>query len=441
MSVLSKIWPFKRKKKEKNLESFWAKAMVQFRKNKLAVWSLRAIKVLVIIALLADFLANDKPIMCGYNGTTYFPVLKEYSVSLGWSNWPDELQGVDWHELEYDWVLRTPIPWTANRIDKKNADYVGPFDEQTAKSKYWRHWLGTDELGRDVLAGMIHGTRISLSVGLISMAIAAIIGILLGALAGYFGDDRMQVSRIRIILNLLFFLLACFYAFAGRGYALSEAMEESTLSFVWQLFISFFMFGCFMLAANLIAKPLKKFPMLAKKVRIPMDIIVMRIIEIMLSIPTLFLIIALIATMDTRSIFMIMVIIGLTAWTGIARLIRGELLRVRQLEYVEAAQALGFSEVRIILRHAIPNALAPVLIALAFGVASAILTEAFLSFLGLMPADTVTWGSLLDLARKNTMGDAWWLAVFPGLAIFVTVTIMNLMGEGLTDALDPKLRK
>ena len=180
---------------------------------------------------------------------------------------------------------------------------------------------------------------------------------------------------------------------------------------------------------------------MAKKIPIPMDLLIMRLIEIMLSIPTLFLIIAMIAAFQTQSIFMIMVIIGLTTWTGIARLIRGELLKVRSLEYVEAAQALGFSEMRIVIRHAIPNALSPVLIALAFGVASAILTEAFLSFLGMLPDDIVTWGSMLNSSRESTTGEAWWLAVFPGLAIFLTVTIMNLLGEGLTDALDPRLRK
>jgi len=114
-------------------------------------------------------------------------------------------------------------------------------------------------------------------------------------------------------------------------------------------------------------------------------------------------------------------------------------LRVRNLEYIEAAQAFGFSNFRIILRHAIPNALAPVLIAIAFGIASAILTESFLSFIGVgVPAEQVTWGSLLSLSRQYS--SAWWLAIFPGMAIFFTVTIFNLLGEGLTDALDPRTK-
>lgn len=137
---------------------------------------------------------------------------------------------------------------------------------------------------------------------------------------------------------------------------------------------------------------------------------------------------------------LIMVIIGLTGWTGIASYIRAELLKVRSLEYIEAAQSLGFSEWRIMLRHAIPNSLTAVLITVAFGVASAILTESSLSFLGIgVQADVITWGKLLNEARSEV--SAWWFAVFPGLCIFVTVTVFNLLGEGLTEAMDPRLKQ
>ena len=140
------------------------------------------------------------------------------------------------------------------------------------------------------------------------------------------------------------------------------------------------------------------------------------------------------------SLLIVMVVIGLTSWTGIARFIRGELLRVRNLEYIEAANALGFPEFRTLFKHAIPNALSPVLIAIAFGIAAAILIESTLSFLGIgVPPEILTWGALLSSARQSPT--AWWLAIFPGAAIFLTVTIYNLVGEGLTDALDPRLRK
>jgi peptide/nickel transport system permease protein len=153
----------------------------------------------------------------------------------------------------------------------------------------------------------------------------------------------------------------------------------------------------------------------------------------------LFLIIAIVA-IAKPSIILVMAIIGMTTWTGIARFIRAELLKVRNLEFIESAHALGFSEMRTLFRHAIPNALSPVLIAIAFGIAAAILIESTLSFLGIgVPAETLTWGSVLSAARQSPT--AWWLAIFPGFAIFLTVTVYNLVGEGLTDALDPRQKK
>ena len=166
----------------------------------------------------------------------------------------------------------------------------------------------------------------------------------------------------------------------------------------------------------------------------------MRLIEIMNSIPALILLLAILPILEKESILYVMVIIGLIAWTGIARFIRAELLRVRQLGYIEAAQSMGFGELRILLRHAIPNALTPVLITIAFGIAGAILLEAYLSFLGIgVAAEEVTWGKMLNESRRYIK--AWWLAVFPGMGIFVAVAIFNLIGEGLTDALNPKLRE
>jgi peptide/nickel transport system permease protein len=158
----------------------------------------------------------------------------------------------------------------------------------------------------------------------------------------------------------------------------------------------------------------------------------------MLAIPTFFLIITVAATLRPN-IFYTMIIIGLTSWVGIARFTRNEFLKVRNLDYVMAAVALGVPVRRIVVRHILPNALAPLLVSVVLGIAGAILTESGLSFLGIgVPAELVTWGSLLNEARSNTF--AWWLAVFPGSAIFIAVIAYNLMGEGLRDALDPRLR-
>lgn len=220
------------------------------------------------------------------------------------------------------------------------------------------HLLGTDDTGRDVLVRMIYGTRISMTVGFVAVSLYVTIGVILGAIAGYFGGS--------------------------------------------------------------------------------VDILISRIIEIMLLFPSFFLILTLVAMLGP-SILIIMFVIGITGWPGVARLIRGEVLKQRSLDYVQAARALGASHPRIIFRHIINNALSPALVAAPFGIASAIVTEAGLSLLGFgVRPPAPTWGTLLKLGSANY--NYWWLVVVPSIAIFFCVTIFNLVGAGLRDAMDPRLR-
>jgi peptide/nickel transport system permease protein len=219
------------------------------------------------------------------------------------------------------------------------------------------HWLGTDTEGRDVLARMLYGTRISLTIGVVAVGIYVAIGVVLGALAGYFGG--------------------------------------------W------------------------------------VDGVISRFIEVMICFPSFFLILTLAALIEQRSIFHVMIIIGVTSWTGVARLIRAEFLKHKGLEYAQAALALGIPKRRIIFRHILPNAIAPVLVSATFGIASAILVESSLSFLGIGDLTVASWGETLNTGRLE---GKLWLILAPGFAIFFVVTVFNLVGEGLRDALDPKLR-
>jgi len=169
-----------------------------------------------------------------------------------------------------------------------------------------------------------------------------------------------------------------------------------------------------------------------------MDRIIMRFIDIMLSVPTFFLILAVIAFIGS-SIWNIMIIIGITSWMGVARLVRAEFLSLKEREYVLAARAVGASSMRIIFRHIMINSLAPVLVSAVLGIAGAVLVESSLSFLGIgVQPPTPSWGNILTLGKDN-METAWWLSVFPGLAILITVLGYNLLGEGVRDALDPRL--
>jgi peptide/nickel transport system permease protein len=170
------------------------------------------------------------------------------------------------------------------------------------------------------------------------------------------------------------------------------------------------------------------------------DAVLMRFVDMMLCFPAFFLILAVIAILEP-SIYNIMAVIGLTSWMGVARLVRAEFLRIREMDFVKAARSIGASDIRIIFRHILPNAMSPVLVAATLGVAGAILTESALSFLGIgVQPPTPSWGNMLT-AGKDNMEIAWWLSVFPGLAILVTVLGYNLLGEGLRDILDPRLKE
>ena len=171
-----------------------------------------------------------------------------------------------------------------------------------------------------------------------------------------------------------------------------------------------------------------------------LDTILMRFVDIMLCFPTFFLILAVIAMLEP-SIWYIMIIIGLTGWMGVARLVRAEVLSIRERDYVLAARVIGASDFRIIFRHVLPNAIAPVLVSATLGVAGAILTESALSFLGIgVQPPTPSWGNILT-SGKDYIEFAWWLSLFPGGAILITVLSYNLLGEGIRDALDPRLNR
>jgi peptide/nickel transport system permease protein len=169
------------------------------------------------------------------------------------------------------------------------------------------------------------------------------------------------------------------------------------------------------------------------------DGLTMRFVDVMLCFPTFFLILAVIAFIEP-SIWIIMAVIGMTSWMGVCRLVRAEFLSLKERDFVQSARALGVGNVGIIVRHILPNSLTPVMIAAILGIAGAILTESALSFLGVgVQPPTPSWGNILTSGKDNIQ-IAWWLSLFPGLAILVTVLAYNLLGEGLRDALDPRLR-
>ena len=376
----------------------------QFRRDRFAVVGLGMIAILFFVAVFAPLLAHNKPILMRLDGELSSPLLREI---LAPSDTPEFLL-----ERGFNFVLVFGVAalilllplhvllgrrritvcaglllaaaclvpfFLVQSVLEKDVDYAreakrsgnwalsppvrfGTFEQVApAYQKPDRtHLMGTDRVGRDVLCRIIHGSRVSLSVGFLSVGVAVLIGIVVGSVSAYYGGKT--------------------------------------------------------------------------------DLILQRIVEIVICFPTFLLILTIMAFIEKRSIFNVMLVIGVTGWTGVARLVRGQMLVEKEKDYVTAAQALGARGTRIIFRHLLPNSLAPVLVAATFGVAGAILVESGLSFLGFgVRPPTASWGELVNQALTWPTG-YWWLTIWPGVMIFLTVTVYNLVGEGLRDALDPRLK-
>lgn len=384
---------------------YWSVVLRQFHKNKLGYVGLAFISILSLIAIFAPFLADSRPILLKMKGDLSSPLLKGFAptdwflflgfiVAAGglvafrilrrrrWERgravgrillvtlplWififvfsvtrKDFIDPRDyWEESQSyepgEWALFSLVPFA---YDQQNLMAI--YEKPGAKEPRGTHWLGTDQTGRDIMARLIHGSRISLSVGFVAVGIYIAIGTFVGALAGYYGGK--------------------------------------------------------------------------------VDAVLSRFIEIIICFPTLFLILTVLAVLP-QSIFTIMAVIGVTRWPDAARLVRAEFLKQKSLDYVSAARALGATPRRVIFRHVLPNAMSPVFVSATFGIAGAILIESALSFLGLgVPPPAPSWGQALASGRAEPL--YWWLAVFPGAAIFITMTSFNLLGEALRDALDPRLK-
>ena len=282
--------------------------------------------------------------------------------------------------------------------------------------------FGTDNLGRDVFARMLQGAWVSLTVGFVAVGISVIVGIFMGGLSGYFGQSRVRVDQL-LIAGLLV-IGAAFLSGAARMVGMSLISA-----------------GVLLLVFNFLTRKSKSFRgRFLSAGTFTVDTLIMRFVDIMLCFPSFFLILTVVALLPA-SIYNIMIVIGLTSWMGATRFVRAEFLSLREQDFVTAARALGLGNMRIIFRHMIPNAIAPVLVSATIGIASAILTEAGLSFLGFgVPPPHATWGNILS-DGKRFIFDAPWLTFVPGIAILIVVLSFNLFGEGLRDIFNPKLRE
>jgi peptide/nickel transport system permease protein len=335
-------------------EGYFRQVWGRMKKNKRGLLGLAFVFLMILVSFFSPLLASGQPILCKYQGQWYAPALVELFQFRGdGPHWvkkdkPFRFPQFNAATEDYEFEIWPLIPYN-------EYDQVGEFLERPSAD----HWLGTDDIGRDLAARMIHGTSVSLRVGFISMGIAAIIGIVVGGVAGYYG---------------------------GR-----------------------------------------------------VDMVISRIIEVVICFPVFFLILAIMIWLEPN-ITNVMIVIGVTRWTDIARYTRGEFMRIKDLDYVIAARAMGIRNSRIMFRHILPNSLAPVMVTITFGIAAAILVEAGLSWLGfgVQPPDP-SWGNILQTAYKNIQSSGY-LVYPPCIAIFLGVLSYNLVGDALRDAVDPRLK-
>jgi oligopeptide transport system permease protein len=349
---------FSEAEKHRASKSLWYYSWIRFKRNKLAMAGLIILVLLILMALFAPFLAPYDPI----------------DQTLEYATKPSGFKGNALVKIAIDGTDFVPI----KKINKVTADSVfftdfADLDLSMAKSELipgdesdWHiepHYiLGTDRYGRDILSRLIYGSRVSLSVGVISESIAIFIGVFLGALAGYF-----------------------------RG--------KTDMGIMW-------------------------------------------LINVVWAFPSILFIIALSVVLG-KGFWQSFVAIGLTGWVDIARIVRGQFFSLRETEYVEATRALGYRPTRIIFRHILPNTIGPIIVTGTAGLATAIIFEASLSFLGLgVQPPTASWGQMVfDGYKYIVAGTNYGLALYPSLAIMITVFAVNLIGDGLRDAFDPKMRR
>ncbi|WP_162052559.1 ABC transporter permease [Pontibacter pamirensis] len=324
-----------------------------------------------------------------------------------------------------------PLPYGPDELDYAHT-FQPPFEPTTAPDKA-RHLLGTDSVGRDVLSNILYGARTALLISVPVMLLATLLGLILGAGAGFYADRGFTMRRSSFCVLVLGMVCFCYYGFylpiqitrVGLG---ATALAASLLTCALLLML---LSGFFVLLH-------KRVTSLRKRIAVPVDQMVLRLIEGLSTIPRLVLILVL-ASFLPPSVVLLSLILVLTIWTSVARLARAEMLRIKQLPYFEAAKSIGLSTNQLLLRHALPNLAGPVLVAFTFGLGGLLALESTLSFLNIgVPTTLVSWGRMIANIRSDT--SAWWMVVFPGGFLTFTVLAFYTCSHYLTQIFSKNTR-
>jgi peptide/nickel transport system permease protein len=410
-------------------------------RSKKAAGSVRVLLLFALVALLAPLLSNNKPLYAVYHDEHLFPAFNPsgalpvtdrivHTERIPYSQ-------INWKQLDVSFALWPPCAYAPGESDLLNAGYLSPFDGQRFLNREglpvkmplrFHHWLGTGRRGNDVLAGVIHGARVSLTVGLLSVLLGGLLGLFTGAAAGYLGNNRLRIQAHKLPALCAGALAGLFSGFVSRKFILSDAFHNHWLLFSGELLLS-----CILAAAPVfvVYGLLKALPLRSRMISIPADTVLSGFIKVFTAVPKIILVICAAALFEP-SVAVVTVTIGCAVWPSIARITRGEFMKASVSEYVQASRALGNTHFRIIFWHILPNCLSPLLSALILSVSTAILAEASLSFLGIgVPGDVTTWGSLISSAREQI--NAWWLILFPSAAVFLLVHTLYRLADKLQE--------
>jgi peptide/nickel transport system permease protein len=370
-------------------------------------FSLSVLVIFAVIGILSPFIANDKPLFCICEGKFKLPVLNEI--------WNGRHKFSDLNFNECKSHIYPPIKFGASTIDKSLNKAVGPQIFSITEKNVPRHWLGTDNLGRDVAAGLVHGTGIALTVAFITVFLSLFFGTAFGMLAGYYGDNGIRAGWMLYAGFSLILFITGYYTW----------MEWIIFNHQPITALMVFLFVIFILAVLL--KLLKGKSKANTGTGFPLDMLLMKVVELRKSIPALFLILACLNLFRYGSIWNIILIATFLGWIEFARFARAETLNIVGENYIIGARVLGYSDLRILMKYILPSILPTLVVVACFSAAGVILLESTLSFLGIgLSAEDVSWGKMLAQGRNMK---AWWLVVFPGTALFMLILALNVFAD------------
>lgn len=367
-------------------------------------WPFWILSGYILIAVMAPVIANDKPLLCSCNGKWLMPGLFKSEAR----KWILAEPG----SCTFEW--NTIVGYGPQTTDAEGKFYSKPLSRSGSNSIHKIHWLGTDRLGRDVLANLIYGARTSLLIGFSAVLLAFMLGIPTGLVMGYYYNDKIRFN----VFQLLFYLISG-SIFVYILFYFSQFLKTGHFAI-----LSIMTFMVVVIISGILGK------LSVRKYFLPLDYILFRVIEVRKSIPGLLLLLAGLSLFSKPSAWNVIFIIGLLSWTEMARFIRAETLVVKNELYIMSARSMGISDFNIIVKYILPALMSSIIMLGCFSIAGAVLMESTLSFLGIgLPVEAASWGKMLAEARDLR---AWWLAFFPGMLIFILIMVLHSLSQKIS---------